>query len=269
MPKRAWRVAAGWGIRGGERTDPDVSPVDRRLVAAAVFVTSALSGVFGMAGGLILLAVLLAMLPVATAIAVQGAIQIVANGSRAWFSRAHIDWRILGLICLGLAAAAIVLFILRYTPDLATVCIAIGLLPILVWIPRRWLALDASKAPHGFLCGLLGGGLNLAVGVSGPTVDIFFIRTQMDRRRIIATKAATQVVSHAAKVVFYGAAAAMGPDDWLLTLVAAPFAVAGTNLGYHILQRLTDDGFRLWTRWIVTGIGIFFLGRGLFLVLGG
>jgi uncharacterized protein len=85
------------------------------LVALAVFATSTLSGVFGMAGGLVLLAILLAMLPVATAIAVQGAIQIVANGSRAWFSRAHIDWRVLGVICSGLAAAAVLLYILRYT----------------------------------------------------------------------------------------------------------------------------------------------------------
>lgn len=239
------------------------------IVAIAVFCTSTLSGIFGMAGGLVLLAVLLAMLPVATAIAVQGAIQIVANGSRAWFSRDYIDWRILGFICLGLLAAAIALFILRYSPDLAVVCIAIGLMPILVWIPKHWLALDASKPHHAFFCGLLGGGLNLAVGVSGPTVDVFFIRTQMDRRRVIATKAATQVVSHAAKVLFYGGlATAMGGGDWLLVLIAAPFAVAGTNLGYHILQRMSDEGFRKWTRWVVTLIGIFYLGRGVSLLVG-
>ena len=240
------------------------------LIALSVFFTSALSGVFGMAGGLVLLAILLAMLPVATAIAVQGAIQIVANGSRAWFSRHYIDWRVLGIICLGLAVAGLVLFVLRYTPDLATVCIGIGLMPVLVWIPRHWLALDATRPHHAFVCGLVGGGLNLAVGASGPTVDIFFIRTAMDRRRIIATKAATQVISHAAKVVFYGGlATAVGADEWLLVLVAAPFAVAGTNLGYHILQRLSDDGFRMWTRWVVTAIGIFYLVRGIFLLTGG
>jgi uncharacterized membrane protein YfcA len=237
------------------------------LVALAVFATSTLSGVFGMAGGLVLLAILLAMLPVATAIAVQGAIQIVANGSRAWFSRAHIDWRVLGVICSGLAAAAVLLYILRYTPDLAVVCIAIGLMPILVWIPKDWLGLDAQKPLHAFICGFVGGGLNLAVGASGPTVDIFFIRTAMDRRTIIATKAATQVISHASKVVFYGGlATAMGQGDWLMVLIAAPFAVAGTNLGYHILQRMSDDGFRHWTRWVVTAIGLFYFARGLFLL---
>ena len=234
----------------------------------AVFCTSTLSGVFGMAGGLVLLGVLLLILPVGTAIAVQGVIQIVANGSRAFLSRAFIDWKILGVICLGLLVAGIILFVVRYTPDLATVCIAIGLMPILVWIPRRWLELDASKPWHAFICGLLGGGLNLAVGVSGPTVDIFFIRTQMDRRRIIATKAATQVVSHASKVIFYwNMAAVLTPFEWGAIALAAPFAFAGTSAGHWILQRLTDANFRAWTRWVVTAIGVFYLARGISLLI--
>ena len=242
-------------------------PIAAALLVA-VFLTSTLSGVFGMAGGLVLLAILLMILPVGTAIAVQGAIQIIANGSRAFLSRTFIDWKILGFICLGLLTAGIVLFILRYTPDLATVCIAVGLMPILVWIPKDWLALDASKPHHAFFCGLLGGGLNLAVGVSGPTVDTFFIRTMMDRRTIIATKAATQVVSHASKVVFYwGAAGILTPFEWFAIALAAPFAVAGTSAGHWILQRLTDANFRRWTRWVVTAIGIFYLARGISLLI--
>ena len=234
----------------------------------AVFFTSTLSGIFGMAGGLVLLGILLMILPVGTAIAVQGAIQIIANGSRAFLSRAFIDWKILGFICLGLLAAGVVLYIVRYTPDLATVCVAIGVMPILVWIPKDWLALDASKPHHAFLCGLLGGGLNLAVGVSGPTVDIFFIRTMMDRRTVIATKAATQVVSHASKVVFYwGAAGILTPFEWFAIAMAAPFAIAGTSAGHWVLQRLTDANFRKWTRWVVTAIGIFYLARGISLLI--
>jgi len=238
------------------------------VLLLAVFGTATLSGVFGMAGGLVLLAILLTILPVGTAIAVQGAIQIVANGSRAYLSRAYIDWKILGVISLGLLTAGVILFIVRYTPDLPTVCIVIGLLPILVWIPRRWLELDASKPLHAFFCGLLGGGLNLTVGVSGPTVDIFFIRTQMDRRVVIATKAATQVLSHAAKVVFYWQATmVLSPLEWGAVALAAPFAIAGTSAGHWILQRLTDAHFRHWTRLIVTVIGIFYLARGIVLLI--
>ena len=87
-------------------------------------------------------------------------------------------------------------------------------------------------------------------GAAGPTVDIFFIRTQMDRRKIIATKAATQVVSHAAKVVFYwNAANVLSAGEWGAIALAAPFAIAGTSAGHWVLQRLTDANFRAWTRY--------------------
>ncbi len=233
----------------------------------AVFLTSTLSGVFGMAGGLVLLAILLMVLPVGTAIAVQGAIQIIANGSRAWMSRQFIDWKVLGVILLGLLAAGLLLLLVRYEPTLAAVCIAIGLLPIVLWIPPHWLSLDASKPHHAFICGFMGGALNLTVGVAGPTIDIFFIRTAMDRRQIIATKAATQVVSHAAKVVFYwNATTVLTSFEWAAIALAAPFAIAGTSAGHWILQRLTDANFKKWTRLIVTAIGIFYMARGLSLL---
>jgi uncharacterized membrane protein YfcA len=234
----------------------------------AVFLTSTLSGIFGMAGGLILLAILLLLLPVGTAIAVQGAIQLIANGSRAWLSRAYIDWRVLSIMALGLVSVGAILFILRYTPDLATVYIAIGLLPILLWIPQSWLALDASKPVHAFVCGFLGGGINLAVGVAGPTIDMFFIRTAMDRRTIIATKAAAQVINHAGKIVFYWQATTLLTGlDWAIVAVAAPFAVLGSGAGHWVLQRLSDANFKSWTRLLVTAIGIYYLIRGLSLLI--
>jgi uncharacterized membrane protein YfcA len=238
-------------------------------LVAAVFFTSTLSGIFGMAGGMVLLAFLLAILPVGTAIAVQGAIQIIANGSRAWFSRAYIEWRILAIMTAGLLLAAALLFALRYVPDLATVCIAIGVLPVLLWIPQHWLALDASKPSHALICGFLAGGINLGVGVAGPTIDMFFIRTPLDRRSIIATKAAAQVINHFAKVIFYlGASVALGAGEWLVIALAAPFAIAGTKAGHWVLQRMSDANFKSWTRLLVTGIGIFYLARGILLLAG-
>lgn len=237
------------------------------FLIAAVTVTSLISGVFGMAGGMILLWILFGMLPVGAAIAVQGVIQMIANGARAIMVRDYVDWGILARMLTGLAAAALLLMLVRYEPDLRAICIVIGLLPILVWIPKSWLALDASKPLHALANGFLGGLLNLTVGVAGPTMDIFFIRTEMDRRRIIATKAAMQVLSHLAKVVFYaGAAFEMEEGVLLALMVAAPFAVLGTWMGNFILHRITDAGFRRMTRLLVTAIGFVFLLRGLGLV---
>ena len=233
-------------------------------LAATVFLTALLSGIFGMAGGLILLWVLLFLMPVATAIAVHGMVQVVSNGSRAWFTRGWIDWRILGFLCIGMAAAALALFLVAYRPSLIVVSIAVGLMPLLVWLPLGRLQLDATRPIHALLCGFLSGGLAIGVGVSGPIIDIALVRSQIDRRRVIATKAAAQVVNHATKVVFYwSAAAALSAADWWAVAVALPLAVLGTRAGNFVLHRMTDIGFRRWTRWIVTGIGAVYLARGI------
>ncbi len=54
--------------------------------------TSVVSGVMGMAGGMLLLAVMLLRLEPAVAIPVHGIVQLVSNGSRAFFLRKHVRW---------------------------------------------------------------------------------------------------------------------------------------------------------------------------------
>ena len=62
------------------------------IVAAATLVTSFISGILGMAGVMILMGVLIAILPVATAMLLHGITQFAANGYRALMLRAAIDW---------------------------------------------------------------------------------------------------------------------------------------------------------------------------------
>ncbi|RUR33148.1 sulfite exporter TauE/SafE family protein [Vreelandella nanhaiensis] len=233
-----------------------------------VFLTSMLSGIFGMAGGLVLLWFLLLLFPAGTAMAVHGVIQLTANGSRAWLSRRFIVWRIVAFMTLGVLSAAGLLLLFNYSPNAATVSILIGLMPILVWMPKRWFHLDANRKSHALCCGMASGGLTIAAGVSGPLIDIFFVRSQMDRRQVVATKAMIQVVAHSIKILFYlGAALSLSTGEWGMVLLAAPFAILGTQTGTRILHRLTDANFRTWTRWIVTGIGVFYFIQGIVLLI--
>ncbi|HRX75404.1 MAG TPA: hypothetical protein P5341_14940, partial [Hyphomonas sp.] len=58
----------------------DMGPIAAAIILATVLVTSFISGIFGMAGGVIFMAVLTALVPVATAMIIHGAVQIVSNG---------------------------------------------------------------------------------------------------------------------------------------------------------------------------------------------
>lgn len=233
----------------------------------AVLLTSTLSGVFGMVGGMILLGFLLFLLPVEAAIAAQGVIQLVANSSRAYFSREWIDWRIIRYAVLGIGAALMLLTLVEYTPNIAVVSICVGLLPVFCYIPTRWIMLDASRPPQAVLCGFLGGLLNLGVGVAGPIVDIFFARTPMDRRKIIGTKASLVLISHLAKIALYSAALSGLENRELIAIsVALPFSVMGSLIGHAILSRFTNEGFRRGTVILITVVGLFYLGQGFLLL---
>ncbi len=235
------------------------------FILATAFATAVLSGVFGMAGGVILIGALALVLPVSAAFVTHGLIQIVANGGRAILHRRHVRWPIVGMYALASVAAGIAVAAVSYMPSKPLLYLLLGLLPALVWLPKGWIHLDAAKPAQALLSGFLVTGMNLVAGVAGPLLDIFFVRTALTRHQIVATKAATQVFSHLTKVLVYGgpllAAGADAAPPWWVLALAAPLSVAGTIVGGRILDRMTDRSFLDWTRWIVTAIGAVYLAQ--------
>ena len=62
------------------------------FILLTTLVTAFISGIFGMAGGLILMAVLTALVSVAMAMVIHGTLQMVANGYRAFLLRDAMVW---------------------------------------------------------------------------------------------------------------------------------------------------------------------------------
>ena len=233
------------------------------FILTAAFVTATLSGIFGMAGGLVLMGALALVLPVSAAFVAHGLLQLVANGWRAILHRRHVRWDIVGWYALASLVAGLVVAGLSFAPSKALLFLLLGLVPGLTWLPQRWINLDASRPRQAFLSGLSVTGLNLTAGVAGPLLDIFFVRTELTRHAIVATKAATQVFAHLAKIVVYGSplllGGSIGLPPWWVFAVAVPLSMAGTALGGVILNRMSDVNFKRWTRWIVTAVGVLYL----------
>jgi uncharacterized protein len=225
------------------------------FVVLAAFVTATVSGLLGMAGGLLLMGALLLVLPTAVAFVVHGLLQLVSNGWRAVLQRRHLRWRVVGWYAVGSAGAGAAVAATSYVPDKAVTYLLLGLIPALVWLPKGWLALDAERPVHAVAAGVGVTALNLVAGVAGPLLDVFFVRTAMGRHSVVATKAATQVLSHAAKVVVYGGLAGTGAVPYAVVLAAIPLSMLGTAVGGRLLDRMSDASFATATRWVVTAIG--------------
>ena len=128
------------------------------------------------------------------------------------------------------------------------------------------MAPSIERKGQAFLAGAIGGALQLVAGVTGPILEIFYVRSGMTRQMNVSTKSCAQVMGHLTKVTYFGLLVAnpAGRDlqQWLVRGFAAAFAVLGTTLSRGVLDRLSDKQFYYWTRRVILLIGAFYIAQG-------
>lgn len=245
-----------------------LGPLALAVLAGTIFVTSFISGIFGMAGGIILLGVLLVFLDVAPAMVLFGAIQTAANGWRATLWWRHVNWGIVWRFLVGSTAVFILLRSVAILPNKAAIYLALGVIPFGAYILPRQLTPDITRPGAPYICGAFIITLQLLAGAAGHILDVFFQKSPLDRKTIVATKAVTQVAGHGYRILYFGSFAAAYDTSvpWWTYLAAIGLAFAGTSLAALVLTRMTDDGFRAWSKFVTIGVSTAYLARGLWLV---
>ncbi len=237
-------------------------------VAAAVLITSFISGILGMAGGMILMGILLAFLPVAAAMMLHGVTQMASNGWRAWLWRREVDWRVFRGNAYGALLAVALFSAAQFAVSKPAAYLILGATPFMTFLLPGDFKLDVDRRGHSLTCGVICTVLQLLAGVSGPLLDVFFLHSRMDRRAVVATKASCQTLGHLLKIIYFGAllAGAAGRVEWWVAGTMVTLAMIGTTLSRTVLERMNDASFRKWTRWTVMTMGVFYLVSGAWLL---
>lgn len=245
-----------------------LTPATLVVLGVSTVATSFLSGVFGMAGGLILLGVYLALLDVAPAMVLHGTTQLAANGWRSYLWRDHIVWPILWRYSLTTLAVFLAMRLVAFIPDKAVIYLLLGIMPFATdRLPARWAA-DIQKPGAPYVCGIVVGFFQVIAGVGGNIVDVFFQNSALDRKQIVATKAATQAVGHLFRIFYFGSFAESASVDVPLWVYASAIALAmlGTTLAGTALHHMTESNFRRYSRWLIQSIALVFIARGAWLI---
>ena len=225
------------------------------------FATSILSAIVGMAGGIVLLSVMLLFLEPLVAIPLHGVVQLVSNSSRAWIQRQHVAWDIVGRYAVLLLPMGFVgLFVLQsLAPAVARALIGVFVL-VATWAPGLlFLCTHPERAQRGRRFVALGGVvgvLNLTIGATGPLIAPFFLNLGLPRQGVIGTKAACQTLGHFAKVAIFGitgfAFAAFALPLALLCIAV----VAGTWVGSRVLGRVSETWFTRLYKVVLTVVAL-------------
>lgn len=235
------------------------------LIAAATLITSLISGVLSMAGGMILMVVFGFFLSVPVAMVLHGVAQAFSNGSRVWIYRRHIRWRVLGFYAIGALAMTAVFAVFTFVPSIGLVFMLIGTFPFLALAIPKSIHLDMEKGPVAVLSGVLVTVAQLLAGASGPVLDIFYVQSEMTKEQILGTKAVTQTLGHILKLIYYGSVMAVASTQlplWVVPAVVAA-AILGNYLGSLVVARMTDNQFKQIGRYVVMVIGVICIGKGI------
>jgi uncharacterized membrane protein YfcA len=240
-------------------------------VIAAVLSTSFLSGIFGMLGGLILLGLLLLVLPVPAAMSLHAVTQMTSNGWRALLWYRLILWSVMPGYIFGSGVAFAIFTWISFQPPTAWVYVGMGIVPMIAVLVPAHVAPDIRRPYASTILGFLVMSIQLLSGVAGVLVDIFFFRTDLDRRQIVATKAFSQLVGHVYRLIYFTLIATHSEVSsdvplWVFG-VSIVTAMAGATLARVVLDRLTNRTFLMWTRGLGVAVGAVYLVHGIYLLV--
>ncbi len=250
--------------------------IETIILILAAFLTSMLSAVIGMGGGVTLLGIMAVLIPEGyMVVALHGVIQLVSNMTRTLVYREHVYRPIFkqftfGIIP-GLFLSALVIFgLVKVFGVNSAAEIKIDLLKPLIGIYILWFLYLRKKSQSinhtaFFWMGGLSGLVTVFIGAAGPLIAPFFINKDLTKENVIATKAACQSVGHLGKIpifIFIFGVNYIAQWSVLLPLVVAVYF--GTKFGKKMLGKLPESTFRMLFKVALTLIAIRLVAAELF-----
>lgn len=247
----------------------DVSTVTATVLIISSFFTSAIMGATGIGGGVLLLSLMAALLPVAVLIPVHGVVQLGSNAGRVFLLRNGVQWPALLPFLVGSLIGALVGGKLVVALNEAALLISLAVFILyMVWGPKPKIRHSATRML------LVAGGafstfLTMFFGATGPFVSSLFANMFDDRRKFIATHSAGMVLQHVFKIIVFAVLGfAFAPWIWLIAAMVTT-GFAGTYTGTKLLDAIPEALFRKLYRILISGIALHLLWQGLFSLTAG
>ncbi len=214
------------------------------LLYVATILTSVISAMIGMAGGITLLSIMTFFFPYQMLIPIHGTTQLVSNITRSFFLRDRLNYKILIPFIIGAPLGAMLSTIFIKTAvdkNIPYIFIAM-LIFYTVFKPKR--VPDITLPDIGFLLiGFLSGVLGILIGATGPFLAPFLLAKKMKKEELVATKAAMQSVTHILKIPMF---IYLGFNYYTylpVIITMGILAIIGTKIGVRFLGKIDDKIF--------------------------
>ncbi len=219
------------------------------------FLTSCLSAVIGMGGGILLIALMPGLVPPTAILPLHAVTQLASNVSRAGFGWRAIDWGIVPAFATGAVLGGWVGGGIYQSLDLHWLPAIIGVF-ILVF---TWLPLPLMRGGGHAALALLGfyqTGLGMLVGATGPLGAAVLLQRNRERDWLVVNTAVYMSLNHGLRVLAFAAIGFSFGPWWLLLAGMVLAGVAGSWVGTRLRRFVPQRNFQLGFRLLVTALAI-------------
>lgn len=206
------------------------------------FLTSMLTAVLGVGGGLLLVSTMPGPLPPAAVVPIHGVVQLVSNLSRALFGWRHIAWPLVGRFALGSALGAAIgsRLVVTVPANWLPVLLALFIL-VVTWLPI-W---DRIRWPGKFFTlGAVQTFISLFVGAAGPLVTPLLLREDLSRDRLVVTHGAMMTILHSFKAFTFLLIGFSFMPYWRLLAAMVMAVILGSWAGTVVRKWVPEARFR-------------------------
>jgi hypothetical protein len=241
-----------------------VTPLQITLLAAGALVASTLAAVTGFGGAAVLLPILVWIFGLREAVPILTIAQLIGNGSRAWFNRRLIDYRVVFWFTIGGAPLALAGGLLFSKAPLSPLTRLLGFFLIVIVVLRHWKRARWPKPSlHQFA--LIGAGssfLSALLGSVGPLMAPFFLAYGLLKGAYIGTEALATVTMHVFKMIAYRESDILQGRAVVVGLLMGPIMILGSFAGKRIVDALPAEIFVAVIDVTLAAAGLLFIVRG-------
>lgn len=223
-------------------------------------VSSAVTGAFGVGGGVVLIVLMAQFVPPAVLVPLHAFVMLYSNTNRAFIQRAHVHWGYVWPFVAGsaLGVMLVALWVKQVPAHWGQILLAAFVL-VSTWRPG-WLRLRAWSAS---VSGAITSALTMFLGATGPLVMSVLPRSDWTRHQVVGTHGMVMTFQHGVKALAFIVVGFSLADWWGVLLAMCVGATLGNWLGARVLGQLPEAGFKRILPWLLTVLALRLLWQGL------
>ena len=190
------------------------------------------------------MAIIASLVDTAYIVPLHATVQLTSTSTRLILFFKHIKWKIILFFLVGVLPGAFLGIYVFNLLDKNIIKLLMGIFILLItYLPKSKKEITSSFAnflPVGFVSGMIG----IFFGAIGPFIAPFFVRKDVIKEELVATKATCQAITHIIKIPMFGFIGANVLVHWNILLYLCVAVIVGTIVGKNMLSKMSEKTFK-------------------------